>query len=60
MTDKYYTLQEVAEIIKVSYLTVYRWVQAGKITTHRVGKQYRIAHSDLQQIIKTYEGKQQV
>ncbi len=57
MTDQYYTLQEVAEIIKVSYLTIYRWVQSDKITTHRVGKQYRVAKTDLDKVIKIYKVK---
>ncbi len=44
---KFYTIEEIAELLKVSYLTVFRWVKAGKLTAYKVGKQYRIELNDL-------------
>lgn len=43
----YYSLQEVADELKVAYLTVYRWVQLGKLKAHQVEKQYRVDRADL-------------
>ncbi len=51
MDDKYYTLQEVAEIFKVAYLTVYRWVTKGKLEAYKVGKKYMIKESDIQKLL---------
>lgn len=44
---QYYTLDEVAVMLKVVYLTVYRWVRAGKLKAYKVGKQYRISKEQL-------------
>ena len=38
--EKYYTIEEVAEMLKVVYLTVYRWIQDGKLKAYKAGKQY--------------------
>ncbi len=45
--EQYYSIEEVAKTLKVAYLTVYRWVQAKKLTAFKAGKQYRIKKSDL-------------
>lgn len=50
--EKYYTIEEVAKILKVVYLTVYRWIQDGKLKAYKAGKQYRIKKSDLDSFIK--------
>ena len=55
--EKYYTIEEVAEMLKVVYLTVYRWIQDGKLKAYKSGKQYRINKSDLDRFITSYKGK---
>ena len=57
MTEQYYTLKEVASMVKVRYLTIYRWVQAGKLETSKVGKQYRISQTVLDRLLAKYEVK---
>ena len=46
-TEKYYSIEEVAKMLKVAYLTVYRWIQSGKLVAYKAGKQYRIKKDDL-------------
>ncbi|OGC51786.1 hypothetical protein A2982_00620 [candidate division WWE3 bacterium RIFCSPLOWO2_01_FULL_39_13] len=50
--DEYYTIEEVATMLKVAYLTVYRWIQAGKLVAYKAGKQYRIKKVDLNNFIE--------
>lgn len=50
--QQYYTIQEIAEQLKVAYLTVYRWIKEGKLEAVRAGKQYRIRQSDLDKFLK--------
>ena len=58
MTDEqYYTIEEVARMLKVVYLTVYRWIQDGKLKAYKAGKQYRIKKPDLDRFITSYERK---
>ena len=45
--DQYYTIEEIAKILKVAYLTVYRWIQDDKLKAIKAGKQYRIKQYDL-------------
>ena len=51
----YYTIQEVANLLKVAYLTVYRWIQAGKLTAYQVEKQYRINKTDFDAFMQSYK-----
>lgn len=53
LTDEYYTIQEVADKLKVAYLTVYRWVQSGKLKAVKAGKQHRIKKLDLESFMNT-------
>jgi putative resolvase len=50
--EQYYTIEEVAKMLKVAYLTVYRWIKAGKLKAVKAGKQYRIERSALDKFIE--------
>lgn len=50
--ETFYSLKEVSIILKVAYLTVYRWVKSGRLSAYRVQKQYRIKKEDLDSFIK--------
>lgn len=52
VTEQYYSIEEVAKMLKVAYLTVYRWIQTGKLKSIKAGKQYRITETDLQQFVE--------
>lgn len=52
MEDKYYTAQEIADILKVDYMTVYRWIRAGKLEAYQLEKHYRIKESDFQKFLE--------
>jgi len=42
-------------MLKVAYLTVYRWIQSGRLTSKKAGKQYRIRKEDLENFISRKE-----
>lgn len=52
MEEKYYTTQEIADLLKVVYMTVYRWIRAGKLEAYQVEKQYRIREADFKKFMK--------
>lgn len=54
-SEQYYTIEEVAKMLKVAYLTVYRWIQSGKLNSNKAGKQYRIKKEDLDNFLKGYK-----
>ena len=41
------TVAEVADLLRVSNMTVYRLIKAGQLGALRVGKNYRIPEADL-------------
>lgn len=45
--EQYYSIEEVSKLLKVAYLTVYRWIQAKNLVAVKAGKQYRIRKMDL-------------
>lgn len=45
-----YSLKEVAEILKIHYVTVFRFVQQGKIKAVKVGGQWRVTEEELERI----------
>ena len=49
--EQYYSIAEVAKMLKVAYITVYRWVNSGKLEAYKAGKQHRISKSDLDKFI---------
>jgi excisionase family DNA binding protein len=52
LKDQYYSIEEVATLLKVAYLTVYRWIRLGKLKSGKAGKQYRINKKDFDEFIK--------
>jgi len=50
--EQYYSIKEVSKLLKVAYLTVYRWINSGKLKADKAGKQYRIRYSDIEIFIK--------
>jgi excisionase family DNA binding protein len=46
--DRLLTVQEVAERMRVSNMTVYRLIQAGDLRATRVGRSYRLREGDVE------------
>lgn len=47
----FYTITEVAEILRVSKMTVYRFVHAGELDAVRVGRNYRVHEKSLRSFL---------
>jgi excisionase family DNA binding protein len=44
---RFVTVAEVADLLRVSNMTVYRLVQSGQLPAVRVGRSYRIREADV-------------
>lgn len=49
--DRLLTVGEVAAVMRVSNMTVYRLIKSGQLPALRVGKNYRIRESDMNQYL---------
>ena len=52
MEEQYMTLQEVADRLKVSYRTVYRWVHESKLPAYQIDTQWRVGERDLEEFMR--------
>lgn len=55
--EKYYTIDEVAELFRVVYMTVYRWIRSGRLPAYKFGKQYMVKQSDIDEFVKSSKYK---
>lgn len=49
------TVQEVAEILKLSVLTIYKYIKEGQIDAIDFGGHYRIEESSLRRFIQSHK-----
>lgn len=52
MELEFLTVEEVARILKVNKMTIYRYIKAGKIVAYRVGKDLRISKKELESFLR--------
>lgn len=53
--SKFYTPQEIAEILRVTDKTVRNWIRSGELDAVVVGKSYRIPEESIKNLIKKSE-----
>lgn len=44
----FFSIKEVADTLSVNERTVRRWIKAGHLSGHRIGRQWRISQHDLE------------
>jgi len=55
ITDRWLSVQEIAQYLGISKETVYRWLDKGKIPAHKIGKQWKFKTDQVDQWVT--EGK---
>ena len=50
--ERYVTLPEVAERLKVSRRTVYRWIKDGDLNAYKFANEYRITERDIKDFLE--------
>lgn len=53
MTANFLTVAEVAKLLRVSNMTVYRLISAGELAAVRVGRSYRIREDDVDRYLSS-------
>lgn len=56
-SDEFYTTEELATKLKLNVMTIYRYIKAGKLRAHKIGKEYRIGKAEFERFIKSTETK---
>ncbi|EAC5804349.1 TPA_asm: helix-turn-helix domain-containing protein [Listeria monocytogenes] len=63
MEDKFYTINQVAEILDMHHKTIRNFITEGKLRASKVGKQWRISDDDLSSFMeknKDQAGEEQI
>lgn len=43
---EFYLVEELAESLRVSKMTIYRYIKAGKLSAHKIGREFRITKQE--------------
>lgn len=56
--QEFLTAEEVAEMLKVNIMTIYRYIKAGKIQAYKLGKNFRIEKKEFERFLSSLKTKQ--
>lgn len=51
-SPRFVTVMEVAEVMRVSKMTVYRLIHAGELPAIRVGRSFRVPYTAVQELLE--------
>jgi excisionase family DNA binding protein len=51
MEDKFLTAKELADILKVNVMTIYRYIKKGRIKAYKIGNDIRIKNDDFERFL---------
>ena len=49
---KVYTVEEIAELMKVTKRTVYSYIKRGELKAKKIGKYYRVTEANLKEFLE--------
>jgi len=48
----FYLVEELAKSLRVSNMTIYRYIKVGKIEAYKIGKEFRISKEEFNKFLK--------
>jgi len=51
------TVKQLSILLKVSKMTIYRYIKAGKLEAIKAGRDFRVKQSDFDSFLKRYKHK---
>ena len=54
---EFYLVEELARKLRVSEMTIYRYIKAGKIKAYKIGKEFRIDHAEFNKFLDKVKTK---
>jgi len=59
MTEQkeFYLVEELAKKLRVSNMTIYRYIKAGKLKAYKIGKEFRINKEEFQRFLDKVKTK---
>lgn len=54
---EFYTAQQLADKLQVNVMTIYRYINAGKLKGYKLGKEFRISAEEFKNFLEANEIK---
>lgn len=54
---EYYTAKELADMLSLNVMTIYRYIGAGKLKAYKIGKEFRIEKSEFERFMNKAKTK---
>jgi len=48
---EFYLVEELADKLRVSHMTIYRYIKVGKIKAYKIGKEFRIGKEEFNKFL---------
>ncbi len=52
-SSEFLTLNETADMLRLSQLTIWRYIKSGKLPAYKIGRDWRIKRTELEQFIES-------
>lgn len=53
----FFTAQELADVLEMNVMTIYRYIKSGKLKAYKIGKEFRIDKTEFQNFLKMVSTK---
>lgn len=57
MEKEFYLVEELAEKLRVSKMTIYRYIKAKRLKAHKIGKDFRIDKQEFERFLNATKTK---
>lgn len=54
---EFYKAEELAEVLQVNIMTIYRYIKAKKLKSYKIGREYRIDKSEFSRFLNSIKTK---
>jgi excisionase family DNA binding protein len=54
---EFYKAEDLAELLDVNIMTIYRYIKAGRLKAYKIGREYRIDKNEFKTFLKKVETK---
>lgn len=49
---EFYKAEELAKVLEVNIMTIYRYIKAGKLKAHKIGRDFRIDKDEFKKFLE--------
>jgi len=54
---EFYRAEDLAELLEVNIMTIYRYIKAGRLKAYKIGRDFRIDKDEFQRFLKSVSTK---